>query len=139
MVVADRTVRNSGDAEGYICIVKNLNDGHRAIGEAVIILTSSLRQFRLDKIEVCCGLTGGRAVLAPLICLTESRETRLMPVGLFRSEDGWVQVDYGTGTNIPVVRSKYEANRYKPDFDKLPSEAEYRAAEKKKEDDPLRP
>ena len=56
MVVADRTVRNSGDAEGYICIVKNLNDGHRAIGEAVIILTSSLRQFRLDKIEVCCGL-----------------------------------------------------------------------------------
>ena len=56
MVVADRTVRNSRDAEGYICIVKNLNDGHRAIGEAVIILTSSLRQFRLDKIEVCCGL-----------------------------------------------------------------------------------
>ena len=55
MVVADRTVRNSArDAEGYICLVKNLNDGHRA--EAVIILTSSLRQFRLDKIEVCCGL-----------------------------------------------------------------------------------
>ena len=46
----------SRDAEGYICIIKNLNDGHRAIGEAVIILTSSLRQFRLDKIEVCCGL-----------------------------------------------------------------------------------
>ena len=41
---------------GYICIVKNLSDGHRAISEAVIILTSSLRQFRLDKIEVCCGL-----------------------------------------------------------------------------------
>ena len=32
-------------------------------------------------------------------------------------------------------RSKYEANGYKPDFDKLPSEAEYWAAEKKKEDD----
>ena len=62
-----------------------------------------------------------------------------MPVGMFRSEVGWVQVDYGTGTNIPVVRSKYEANRYKPDFDKLPSEAEYRAAEKKQEDDPLGP
>ena len=44
MVVADRTVRkfHARDAEGYICIVKNLNDGHRAIGEAVIILTSSL-------------------------------------------------------------------------------------------------
>ena len=48
-----------------------------------------------------------------------------MPVGLFRSDGGWVQVDYGTGTTIPVTRSKYEANGYKPDFDKLPSEAEY--------------
>jgi hypothetical protein len=57
-----------------------------------------------------------------------------MPVGLFR-EEGWVQVDYGTGTTIPVPRSKYEANGYKPDFDKLPSEAEYWAIEKKKEDD----
>src|SRR5216684_5901558 len=33
----------------------NLNDGYRAIGEAVIIFTRSLKQFRLDKIEVCCG------------------------------------------------------------------------------------
>jgi hypothetical protein len=46
-----------------------------------------------------------------------------------------VQVDYGTGTTIPVPRPKYEANGYKPDFNKLPSEAEYDAAEKKKEDD----
>jgi len=57
-----------------------------------------------------------------------------MPVGLFR-EEGWVQVDYGTGTTIPVPRSKYEANGYKPDFDKLPSGAEYWAAEEKKKDD----
>ena len=55
-----------------------------------------------------------------------------MPTGIFRSEDGWAQVDYGT-------RSRYEANGYKPDFDKLPSEAEYRAAEDKKEDDAKRP
>jgi hypothetical protein len=48
---------------------------------------------------------------------------------MFRSEEGWVQVDYGTG-NIPIPRSKYEENKYKPDFDKLPSEAEYLAAEK---------
>src|ERR1700680_4382606 len=34
----------------------NLNDGYRAIGEAVIIMTRSLKQFRLDNIEVCCGL-----------------------------------------------------------------------------------
>jgi len=58
MVVADRTVRNSAPKmpEGCICIVKNLNDGHRAIGEAEIILTRSLKQFWLDNIEVCCGL-----------------------------------------------------------------------------------
>jgi hypothetical protein len=49
---------------------------------------------------------------------------------MFRSEEGWVQVDYGTG-NIPIPRSKYEENKYKPDFDKLPSEAEYLATEKK--------
>src|SRR5229473_1467782 len=59
---------------------------------------------------------------------------KLMPVGMFRSEEGWVQVDYGTG-NIPITRSKYKENKYKPDFDKLPSEAEYWAAEKKKEND----
>jgi hypothetical protein len=41
-----------------------------------------------------------------------------------------------TGATIPIPRSRYEANGYKPDFDKLPSEAaEYWAAEKKKEDD----
>jgi hypothetical protein len=58
-----------------------------------------------------------------------------MPVGLFRDEEGSVQVNYGTGATIPIPRSRYEANGYKPDFDKLPSEAEYWAAEKKKEDD----
>src|SRR5882672_9890459 len=57
MMVADRTVHiRAQDAEGCICIVKNLNDGHPAIGKAEIILTRSLKQFRLDKIEVCCGL-----------------------------------------------------------------------------------
>ena len=35
-----------------------------------------------------------------------------MPIGMFRSEEGWVQVDYGTG-NIPIPRSKYEENKYK--------------------------
>jgi hypothetical protein len=69
-----------------------------------------------------------------VVCLAESGE-KLMPVGMFRSEEGWVQVDYGTGGSIPITRSKYEENKYKPDFDKLPSEAEYWAAEKQKEDD----
>jgi hypothetical protein len=58
-----------------------------------------------------------------------------MPVGLFRSEDGWAQVDYGTGTTIPIPRSRYEANGYKPDFDQLPSESEYWAAVEKNGDD----
>ena len=73
--------------------------------------------------------------LTPALCLAESREKKLMLVGLFRGDEGWVQVDYGTGGSIPIPRPKYEANGYKPDFDKLPSEAEYWAAEKKKEDD----
>ena len=46
-----------------------------------------------------------------------------MPVGRFRDEEGSVQVDYGTGTTIPIPRSKYEARGYKADFDKLPSES----------------
>jgi hypothetical protein len=41
-----------------------------------------------------------------------------MPTGIFRSEDGWAQVDYGTGTTIPIPRSRYEANGYKPDLRK---------------------
>ena len=56
-----------------------------------------------------------------------------MPTGLFRSEDGSVQVEYGTFGSIPIPRSRYEANGYKPDFDKLLSEAEYWAAERERE------
>jgi hypothetical protein len=37
-----------------------------------------------------------------------------MPVKLFRVEEGWVQVDCGTGTTIPVPRSKYEAQEVRP-------------------------
>jgi hypothetical protein len=68
--------------------------------------------------------------------LAESREKEAMLVGLFRSDGGWAQVvDYVTGTSIPVARSRYKASGYKPNFDKLPSEAEYWIAEDKKEDD----
>ena len=58
MVIADRTVRNSAPEmpKATSASSRILNDGHRAIGKAEIILTSSLKQFRLDKIEVCCGL-----------------------------------------------------------------------------------
>jgi hypothetical protein len=49
----ERSVFRARDAEGCICIVKNLNDGHCTIRRAEIILPSSLKWFRLDKIEVC--------------------------------------------------------------------------------------
>jgi hypothetical protein len=50
-----------------------------------------------------------------------------MPTGRYRNSDGFAQVDYD-GSSIPVSRSKYEENGYKPDFDKLPLEAEYLAS-----------
>jgi hypothetical protein len=53
-----------------------------------------------------------------------------MATGLFRSADGWAQVDYD-GSNIPIPRSRYEQNGYKPDFDMLPLEADYWAAQEK--------
>ena len=34
-------------------------------------------------------------------------------------------------SNIPVPRSKYEENGYKPNFDELPLEADYWAAQEK--------
>ena len=51
-----------------------------------------------------------------------------MATGMFRTGDGWVRVDYD-GNNIPISRSKYEENGYKPSFDELPLEADYWAAQ----------
>jgi hypothetical protein len=51
-----------------------------------------------------------------------------MAIGMFRTDDGSVQVDYD-GNNIPIPRSKYEENGYKPAFDELPLEADYWAAQ----------
>ena len=51
-----------------------------------------------------------------------------MATGMYRTAEGSVQVDYD-GTNIPIPRSKYEENGYKPHFDKLPLEADYWAAQ----------
>ena len=53
-----------------------------------------------------------------------------MPTGLFKTTDQSVQVDYNN-ISIPVPRSTYERNGYKPDFDKLPLEDEYRVAQEK--------
>jgi hypothetical protein len=44
--------------------------------------------------------------------------------------DQSVQVEYD-GVSIPIPRSTYEKSDYKPDFDKLPFEDEYKAADEK--------
>ena len=51
-----------------------------------------------------------------------------MATGLFRTTDGSAQVEYD-GISIPIPRSKYEENGYKPDYDKLRLEADYWAAQ----------
>jgi hypothetical protein len=53
-----------------------------------------------------------------------------MATGVFRTSDGSVQVDYD-GITIPIPRSKYDENGYKPDFNELPLEADYWAAQEK--------
>jgi hypothetical protein len=53
-----------------------------------------------------------------------------MPTGLFGTTDQSVQVEYDK-VSIPIPRSTYEKNGYKPDFDKLPLEEGYRAAQEK--------
>jgi hypothetical protein len=53
-----------------------------------------------------------------------------MSTGLFIATDGSVQVEYA-GVSIPITKSKYQKAGYKPDFDKLPPEDEYRAAQEK--------
>jgi hypothetical protein len=53
-----------------------------------------------------------------------------MATGLFRTNDGSAQVDYD-GVSIPIPRSKYDQNGYKPNFDELPLEANFLAAQEK--------
>ena len=55
-----------------------------------------------------------------------------MPIGLFKTADQSVQVDYD-GISIPVTRSKYEKAGYKPPFDELPLEAEYLATRERQD------
>jgi hypothetical protein len=62
--------------------------------------------------------------------LRKLKGTGAMPTGLFITSDQSVQVDYD-GVSIPIPRSTYENRGYKPDFDKLPLEAEYMAAKEK--------
>jgi hypothetical protein len=68
-----------------------------------------------------------------MICLSQARRAGMMPTGLFRTTDQSAQVEYDS-VSIPIPRSTYEKNGYKPDFDKLPLEDEYKAAQEKLRD-----
>ena len=46
-------------------------------------------------------------------------------VGLYRTSDGWAEVDYGHRTG-EVPRELYERKQYMPPFDSLPKEAAMR-------------
>lgn len=63
-----------------------------------------------------------------VLCLAQSKEKSICPLGCFGA-----RMDGRRSITDPVLLG------YKPDFDKLPSEAEYRAAEEKKDDDAPRP
>ena len=60
-----------------------------------------------------------------------------MPTGLFKTPDQSAQVEYD-GVSIPIPRSTYEKDGYKPDFDKLPLEDEYKAAQEKLRNAPIK-
>jgi hypothetical protein len=62
--------------------------------------------------------------------MSARRREMKMATGVFRTSDGSVQVDYD-GITIPIPRSRYEKNGYKPGFDELPLEADYWAAQEK--------
>lgn len=50
-----------------------------------------------------------------------------MATGLYRRNDGWVRVEYEKHATV-IPKSTYEAQGYRPEYYKLPSETEYRAA-----------
>jgi hypothetical protein len=56
-----------------------------------------------------------------------------MAKGIFRTPDGWAEVDYGAHT-ISITRVRYEQLGYQPPFDALPLEIDYRAAQQKAPD-----
>lgn len=53
------------------------------------------------------------------------RPTPKPAVGLYRTSDGWAEVDYGHRTGA-VPRELYERRGYLPHFDRLPMEAAVR-------------
>lgn len=49
--------------------------------------------------------------------------------GLYRDTDGWAYVVYDEKNGAPIPRERYEENGYEPDFNDLPTKAEYDSAQ----------
>lgn len=45
-----------------------------------------------------------------------------MATGLYRTNEGWVQVAYGARASFPISRKRYEEKGYEPPFESLPPE-----------------
>jgi hypothetical protein len=56
-----------------------------------------------------------------------------MARGIFRTVDGFVQVDFGIHS-AAMPRARYEEQGYQPPFETLPSEVDYLAAQQKAQD-----
>ena len=53
-----------------------------------------------------------------------------MAKGIYRTVDGFVQVDFGTHST-PMPRARYQEEGYQPAVETLPSEPDYLAAQQK--------
>ena len=93
-------------------------DAEETINRLIAVLDTQEPAAALERVE---GTAGGEI---------ECRRAGAMLTGLFKTTDQSVQVEYD-GVSIPIPRSTYENSGYKPDFDKLPLEDEYRAAQEK--------
>ena len=52
-----------------------------------------------------------------------------MPIGVYRTSEGQVQVAYGRKHRFTISRKQYEDKGYEPAFDRLPFEHDVRADE----------
>ena len=59
----------------------------------------------------------------------KARRRGEMAKGLYKDAQQWVMVDYGSH-RARVQKTTYEANGYKPPYQDLPTEDQYRASDK---------
>jgi hypothetical protein len=61
-----------------------------------------------------------------------------MAKGIYRTVDGFVQVDFGTHST-PMPRARYQEEGYNPPLETLPSEPDYLAAQQRAQNGAKRP